>query len=170
MKIVYIGLGSNLDHPAMQIHEAVDRIAHIPGILVKKVSSLYRSKPMGLQDQPDFINAVAEIHTNLSAEALLNFLQRIEIAQKRIRSGKHWGPRTIDLDILLFGNDVIKVNGLHIPHPGLSEREFVVYPLAEIAPNLNLPSGQRMMDLKAQCPMRGLTLLSIEKKENEAVG
>jgi len=165
MKTAYIGLGSNLDNPMTQIHEAVDRMRDIPGVTIKKVSSLYRSKPLDSKNQPDFINAVAEIETNLSAVELLHFLQRIETAQKRIRSGKRWGPRTIDLDILLFGDDVIKTSDLQIPHPGLSQREFVVYPLAEVAPNLDLPSGETIADLKAKCPIRELIVLPIGKSE-----
>lgn len=165
MKTVYIGLGSNLDNPVMQIHEAVDRLRDILGVTIIKLSSLYRSQPMGPKDQPDFINAVAEIETNLSAEELLIFLQRIEAAQKRIRSGKRWGPRTIDLDILLFGDDEIDTRHLQIPHPGLSQREFVVYPLAEIASELRLPSGEKIADLKAQCPMRDMTILPLERSE-----
>lgn len=165
MKKVYIGLGSNLDDPILQIHEAVDRMRDIPGVTINKLSSLYRSKPLGPQDQPDFINAVAEIETNLSPQELLNFLKRIEIAQQRIDSGVRWGPRTIDLDILLFGDEEIETPDLQIPHVGLSQREFVVYPLAEIAPNLTLPSGEKISDLKARCPMREMTVLPIEESE-----
>lgn len=156
MQIVYLGLGSNLDNPINQIQEAISRLQGNPNITVKKISSLYRSEPMGPKNQPDFINAVAEIETNLTAETLLSFLQQTEKLQKRNRSEERWGPRTIDLDILLFGDEIIKTDDLQIPHLGLSRREFVVYPLAEIAPNLDLPSGENMADLKAQCPMRGL--------------
>lgn len=154
MKKAYIGLGSNLDHPDMQIREALDRLGDTPGILVIQVSSLYQSKALGEEIQPDYLNAVVEIETNFSAEELLNFLQRIEDAQKRIRTENRWGPRTIDLDILLFGDDQIQTDRLQVPHPELSQREFVVYPLAEIAPNLRTPSGDSIAQLIAQCPQR----------------
>jgi len=161
MKIIYIGIGSNLNDPIMQVREALDRLQDIPGVFLKKCSSLYKSDPMGPQDQPDFINAVAEMETNLSAEALLSFLQRVEAIQQRDCSGQHWGPRTIDLDILLFGDEVIKTHDLTIPHYGLKNREFVVYPLAEIAPHLVLPSGESISELIAQCPKRNLQLLEL---------
>ena len=162
MKAAYIGIGSNLGEPVMQIREAVDRLKDIPGVNLKKLSSFYRSPPMGPQDQPDFVNVVAAIETNLSVEALFGFLQRIEAAQKRDRAAKRWGPRTIDLDILLFGDEVIKTDELTIPHPGLKEREFVVYPLAEIAPQLTLPGGETIVELKVQCPERHLKVFEPE--------
>ncbi|MCB1826855.1 MAG: 2-amino-4-hydroxy-6-hydroxymethyldihydropteridine diphosphokinase [Coxiellaceae bacterium] len=165
MKTAYIGVGSNLDMPVLQVQEAIDRLRDVPGVVVCKVSQLYQSKPLGPKDQSDFINAVVKIETNLSAEELLNFLQRIEESQKRIRAGKRWGPRTIDLDILLFGDEKISTRSLKIPHPGLSQREFVVYPLAEIAPDLRLPSGETIDEIKAQCPVRGMTVLPIEQRE-----
>ena len=165
MKTAYIGLGSNIDNPVMQIREALDRIRDITGVTLKKLSRFYCSKPMGPKDQPDFINAVVEIATNLSAEALLHCLQRIETTQKRLRTGDRWGPRTIDLDILLFDDEMIETSELHIPHPGLSQREFVVYPLAEIASDLALPTGETIAALKVQCPMRGMTVLPIEESD-----
>ncbi len=159
MKTVYIGLGSNIDNPVMQIHEAVERIKETPGVVFKRLSNLYQSTPLGPQDQPDFVNAVAEIETNLSARGLLAFLQRIEDTQKRDRSAERWGPRTIDLDILLFGDERVESSDLSIPHVGLKERAFVVYPLSEIAPQLTLPGGETISDLKAQCPAGKLKLL-----------
>lgn len=168
MKSVYIGIGSNLDNPLMQIHEAVDRLKAIPGVQLQKLSSLYHSKPMGQQDQPDFINAVAAIEMNLSADVLLTFLRRIESAQGRVRTEKkRWGSRTIDLDILLFGDEIIHTNELIIPHPGLQEREFVVYPLAEIAPQLVLPTGESIADIKAHCPERTLRVVTVEHSEEK---
>lgn len=166
MKTVYIAVGSNLDDPVMQVREAVDRMQDIPGVSIKKTSSLYQSQPMSPKDQPDFINAVVEIETNLEAENLLNFLQRIEAAQKRVRSDDRWGPRTIDLDILLFGDEIIKTKRLRIPHPGLSQREFVVYPLSEVAANLVLPTGEKLADLKEQCPMRDMIVLPLTLSES----
>jgi len=159
MKTVYLGIGSNLDNPVMQIYEAVDRLKAIPGVTVKKLSSLYESSPMGPQDQPDFINAVVAIETNLSAEELFTFLKRIEGVQGRKQTDERWGPRPIDLDILLFGDEMIETAQLTIPHPGLKLREFVVYPLIEVAPHLILPTGESMALVKAQCPKRNLRIV-----------
>jgi len=163
MKIVYIGIGSNLENREMQVREAADRLKKISGVAVLKLSSLYKSSPMGPQDQPDYVNAVAEIETNLSAEALLKFLKRIEVAQERDLDAKRWGPRTIDLDILLFGDEQIQTDILTIPHIGLKKRDFVVYPLAEIAPQLILPTGETMEMLIAQCPKRDLRVIALQK-------
>ena len=166
MKIVYIGIGSNLENPKMQVREAADRLKEIPGVVVVKLSSLYKSSPMGAQDQPDYVNAVAEIETNLSAEALLKFLKRIEVAQERDLDAERWGPRTIDLDILLFGDEQIQTDTLTIPHVGLKKRDFVVYPLAEVAPQLILPTGETMDVLIAQCPKRDLRVIALQQDED----
>ena len=165
MKVAYISMGSNLDNPVMQIREAVDRLKDIPGVSIAKLSSFYQSKPLGNLKQPDFVNVVAAIETNLSADELLTFLHRIENVQKRDRAEVRWGPRTIDLDILLFGDEVIQTRALTIPHPGLKERPFVVYPLAEIAPQLALPGGETIADVKALCPERQLTVLEAQYNE-----
>ena len=115
---------------------------------------------MGPQDQPDYINAVAALTTSLSPLELLKALQDIEQNQGRERQGQRWGPRTLDLDILLFGQQIIKQSHLEIPHYGMKQREFVLYPLAEIAPDLIFPSGGSLQDLLTQCPLNGLKKVS----------
>lgn len=146
MKRVFIGLGSNLNNPVQQIKQAVLHLAEIPNTRLDSVSSIYASKPMGPEDQPDFMNAAALLTTRQKPLELLQELKAIEAHQQRIRT-RHWGPRTIDLDILLFGEDVIDLPELRIPHPGLTQRSFVLHPLFEIAPALILPNGEKLSDL-----------------------
>lgn len=138
MTIAYISLGSNLDDPVSQVQTALASISEIEGVDLIKVSSLYHTKPMGTS-QPDYINAVAKIDTTLKPLALLHALQTIENQQGRVRSEERWGPRTIDLDIQLYGNEAMDTDELTIPHYGLKERDFVLMPLFEIEPDLVLP-------------------------------
>jgi len=152
---VYIGLGSNLDDPQAQIKTAIDDIARIEHTELVQTSSLYKSPPMGPQDQPDYINAVVCVDTSLSAYALLDALQAIEQAHGRIRK-RHWGERSLDLDILLFADKVIDDKRLNVPHPGIAERAFVVYPLAEIAPELNIPKLGAIKQIQENCSPDGL--------------
>ena len=133
MNIAYIGLGANLAEPQAQLQRALAVLESHPQLELKTHSRLYGSKPMGPQDQPDYVNAVAEIATTLEAEALLDVLQQIEQQHGRVRKAERWGPRTLDLDILLFNQAIINTPRLTIPHYGMAEREFVVYPLLEIA-------------------------------------
>jgi len=155
----YIGLGSNLDEPLAQVRRALAALMTLPRSRRVAHSSLYRSRPLGPGGQPDYINAVAAVDTELSPEALLAELQRLERAQGRRRDGERWGPRTLDLDILLFGDTVMSGPDLVIPHPGLQEREFVLYPLQEIAPGLRLPDGSTLADWVGRCPDNGLVRL-----------
>lgn len=141
LTIAYIGLGSNLSKPIEQIKNAIKEIDKIAHSQVTKVSSLYLSKPMGPQDQDDYINAVLALETSLPAIELLNTLQAIENKTGRVRKANRWGARILDLDIILFGNDTINTERLTIPHYGMTEREFVLLPLVEIAPELTLPDG-----------------------------
>lgn len=135
-----IGIGSNLDDPARQVDEALEQLAAIPATRVQRVSNLYRNPPMGPPGQPDYVNAVAALLTRLEPRPLLSALQEIEQRQGRDRSTEeHWGPRRIDLDILTYGLRVITEPGLTIPHPGIPERNFVLFPLLEIAPELSVP-------------------------------
>ena len=131
METAFISLGSNLDHPVKHILVAFDQIEKSSNITVGKISSLYRTRPVGPQNQNDYINAVVSIQTSLSPVELLSTLQRIEKKHKRKRSVK-WGPRSLDLDILLYGTLVLKTKDLTIPHPELVNREFVLIPLVEI--------------------------------------
>jgi 2-amino-4-hydroxy-6-hydroxymethyldihydropteridine diphosphokinase len=155
----YIGLGSNLADPAEQIKAARAEIAALEDVQELAFSSLYQSPPMGPQDQPDYVNAVMAIATTLPALALLRCLQNIEHDQGRLRTGERWGARTLDLDLLLYGDQQIAVPDLIVPHAGLSERSFVLYPLYEIAPQLLVPGKGKLADLVAQCPQAGLKRL-----------
>lgn len=134
----YIGLGSNMESPETQIQEAITAIDRIPDTKLAGFSSLYQSHPVGPQDQPDYINAVAHVVTGLSAEDLLMQLQNIENRQGRTRK-IHWGPRTLDLDLLLYDNEIINEKNLVVPHPEMHNRAFVLYPLYEIAPDIEIP-------------------------------
>lgn len=147
MTLAYIGLGSNLSDPEIQIHRAIVNIKSIPNSHISKISSLYFSRPMGPQDQPDYMNAVLALDTQLSALELLNHLQEIENIAGRVRKENRWGARILDLDIILFGNETINNERLTVPHYGLKEREFVLIPLAEITETLLLPDGDSIATL-----------------------
>ena len=135
---IYIGLGSNLDDPQSQLKKAIIAMEMVPSTSVVKTSSFYRSKPVGPQDQPDYVNAVVELGTELSASVLLDYLQAIENEQGRERKVK-WGARTLDLDILLFGDEIINDDRLQIPHVEMQNRGFVLLPLNEIFPDCIIP-------------------------------
>jgi 2-amino-4-hydroxy-6-hydroxymethyldihydropteridine diphosphokinase len=157
---VYIGLGSNLMNPEEQIRQARMAISKQADIVEIDFSSLYASSPMGPQDQPDYVNAVMRIKTGLSAIELLRVLQEIENNQGRARKGERWGPRSLDLDLLLYADQQVDIPDLIVPHTGLSERAFVLYPLQEIAPdNLFVPGRGALKQLIAQCPLDGLEKL-----------
>jgi 2-amino-4-hydroxy-6-hydroxymethyldihydropteridine diphosphokinase len=157
---VYIGLGSNLALPEKQIQAACKSLASLSETKLVRCSSLYHSHPMGPQDQPDYVNAVAQIETELSPASLLQQTQLIETQQGRMRKTKRWGPRTLDLDILLYGQQQIDTEHLKVPHPGMKQREFVLYPLFEITPDLILPCGEKLSDLVLTCPINGLQIVS----------
>ncbi|MBT4147621.1 MAG: 2-amino-4-hydroxy-6-hydroxymethyldihydropteridine diphosphokinase [Gammaproteobacteria bacterium] len=159
-EIAYIGLGSNLATPEIQINTARNAITALPEVSEVAFSSLYRSPPMGPQDQPDYINAVMAITTGLPAIQLLRQLQQIELDHGRVRKDERWGARTLDLDILLYGQQMIDQPDLIVPHYGLKERAFVLYPLQEIAPDLEVPGQGTMTELLASCPLDGLVRLS----------
>lgn len=139
--IAYIGLGSNLSEPIKQVKNAIEEIKKIAQSHVVNVSSLYLSKPMGPQDQDDYINAVLALKTTLSPLELLNALQSIENKAGRVRKENRWGARILDLDVILFGNEIINTERLTVPHYGMKQREFVLLPLAEIAADLIIPSS-----------------------------
>lgn len=136
---VYVGIGSNLDSPEHQVRQAIVELGALPDSHLTAVSSLYRSAPLGPADQADFINAVATMLTRLEPRELLGELQKIENNHGRDRSGPRWGPRTLDLDLLVFGASTIAENDLTVPHPGIGERNFVLLPLCEVAPGLVVP-------------------------------
>ena len=144
--IAYIGLGANLDEPAEQVRAATHELASLPDTRLMAVSSLYRTAPVGYLDQPDFINAVAEVATRLAPRALLDALLAIERRHGRLREFPN-APRTLDLDLLLYGESAVTEPGLTIPHPRMHERAFVIMPLAEIAPDAPIPGRGRARDL-----------------------
>ncbi len=143
MNNVYIALGSNLNQPILQLTTALDYLQQQPSIQLIAVSPLYSSKPLGPQDQPDYVNAVAQIQTSLEPLALLDLLQAVEQQQGRVRL-RRWGERTLDLDILLFNREIIDTKRLTVPHKEMKNREFVLIPLFDIAPQLILPDGESL--------------------------
>lgn len=157
----YIGLGSNLSDPRAQVINAAIAIGKIPESNVITLSSLYLSKPMGPQDQDDYINAVIAVETRLSALELLDALQSIENSAGRVRKDNRWGARILDCDILLYGNDSIENERLTVPHYGMKLREFVLLPLAEIAPSLHLPDGSSISELAGKISNNGIVKLSL---------
>lgn len=152
----YIGLGSNLGDSEATLSAAVNALTTRSDVRRLILSSLYQSKPHGPQDQPDYINAVAGFETQLSPIALLDVLQSIETQFGRLRSGERWTARTLDLDILLFDNQHIDTGRLKVPHPWMTQREFVLYPLFEIAPTLQLPDGSSLKTHLSNVPENGL--------------
>jgi len=157
---VYIGLGSNLENPKQQIKHAVDELRCLPDSRYIEDSGLYFSRPMGPENQPDYYNAVALIETQMEPLVLLDYLQAIESKLGRVRT-QRWGPRVIDLDILLYGDRQISSHRLQVPHPGLNEREFVLYPLLKLCATLDIPGHGKLQQVIKQCPERGLKYLGI---------
>ena len=159
MTIAFIGLGSNMNSPRQQITTAIQSLGEIQSTQMISASSLYESKPVGPQDQGDYINAVVKLETDLVAIALLDSLQAIENDHGRERK-QHWGPRTLDLDILLFGDQVIHNGRLTIPHAEICNRPFVLVPLAEINPDCVIPEKGLVTDLVSKVDQAGLTVMS----------
>lgn len=154
----YIGLGSNLSDPIQQIKNALLSLEKLPSTRFIKASDFYSNKPYGGVEQPDFINAVAHVQTALPAHDLLQQLQNIENQQGRVRTVR-WGPRTLDLDLLLYGNEIIATKALTVPHPEISKRNFVLYPLISLTPNLIFPNGQHIKELVSACADDNLVML-----------
>lgn len=148
----YIGLGSNLGDSLHTLESALTCLTQHAKITLLQVSSFYQSKPHGPKDQPDYINAVAEITTELGAIELLDTLQQIENTHHRKRTAQRWGPRTLDLDLLLYGDRCIHTERLTVPHPRIEERDFVLYPLAEITPTLTFPNGKSLRECLIRIP------------------
>lgn len=147
MKPVWLALGSNLADPLQQVQNALDALAAIPQTRVVAVSSFYRTPPYGPQDQPDYLNAVVELATALQPDALLDHTQRVEQEQGRVRKDHRWGPRTLDLDILLFDRQTLASDRLTVPHYDMHNRAFMLVPLLEIAPAITLPNGTPVASL-----------------------
>lgn len=156
--LAYIGLGSNLENPRAQVELAFTELAALPDCELLAKSALYSSTAIGPGEQPDYVNAAGLLQTELTPLALLDALQAIEQSHRRVRI-EHWGPRTLDLDILLLDQQTIDSERLKVPHPYLTQRNFVLYPLADIAPELHLPDGRSLQELIALCPRDGLARL-----------
>ncbi len=150
MRLAYIGLGANLGNAAAQVRNAFDELDRMPHSRVLRRSSLYRSAPIGHADQPDFINAAAQLETGLPAERLLAELRGIEDHHGRTRSFAN-APRTLDLDLLLYGRQTMDSAELTLPHPRMHQRAFVLMPLAEIAPDLDVPGRGPVRRLLQDC-------------------
>ncbi len=166
--IAYIGLGSNLDQPAAQLRRALAGLADLEEVEVLRVSSFYLNPPLGPPDQPWYVNAVAQVRTRLTAEELLRSLQRLEDALGRVR-GERWGPRVIDLDLLLYADEVSRTPDLTLPHPEMHRRAFVLAPLAEIAPEAWHPvlrqSAAQLLAALDPADREALKIISSEEPE-----
>ncbi|MEO9275139.1 2-amino-4-hydroxy-6-hydroxymethyldihydropteridine diphosphokinase [Marinomonas sp. 5E14-1] len=157
----YIGLGSNLENPVAQIQQAIKTLRNHNSVHAFHVSPIYSSKPVGPQDQPDYINAAATFMTELSPLTLLDLLQNIEQAQRRIRE-RHWGPRTLDLDLLLYGQETIQNSRLTVPHAFMLERGFVMQPLSDLAPDMLLANGKTVTEQLHQLDTSDLVFIKEE--------
>jgi 2-amino-4-hydroxy-6-hydroxymethyldihydropteridine diphosphokinase len=162
----FIALGSNLNEPARQLRQALDALESLNHTRLLRASSAYRSAAVGPGSQPDYLNAVSELETRLAPEALLDALQQQELAQGRTRN-IHWGPRTLDLDILLYGELQIQSPRLTIPHPQMKQRDFVLHPLLELCgANFVLPGGEELGTLVDQCPTGRLNRTALTLHSN----
>lgn len=153
MQQVYLSLGSNLNTPEEQLIRAIQALSQIAQTQLVAYSSFYSTTPVGPQDQPRFVNVAVELATELSPLELLDATQKIELEQGRVRKEQRWGPRTLDIDILLFGEQIINHQRLTVPHYQMHVRAFMLEPLAEICPTeFKLPNAQTLAQLRAQCP------------------
>jgi 2-amino-4-hydroxy-6-hydroxymethyldihydropteridine diphosphokinase len=155
----YVGVGSNLAEPARQVSRALEALARIPDTLLVVSSPRYRTAPFGTVVQPVFVNAVAGLLTRLAPEELLAALRSLERELGREPPRERWGPRLIDLDLLVVGREVRASDTLKLPHPGIAERDFVLYPLADIAPDLDVPGLGRVAELLTRVANRGIEKL-----------
>ena len=155
----YIGLGSNLENPKAQVLRAAGALATLRATRLVRLSPLYRSKPFGPVPQPDFINAVAGVLTQLDSRTLLGELLALEKTHGRPADRQHWGPRIIDLDLLVYGRERREEPGLTLPHRGIVERNFVLYPLCDLAPDLDVPGLGRVAELKGRLTSEGIECL-----------
>jgi 2-amino-4-hydroxy-6-hydroxymethyldihydropteridine diphosphokinase len=158
LRPAYVAIGSNLEEPPGQVRRAMQQLSRHDFIRLELRSRLYRSSPMGPQDQPDFVNAAVGVLTSLAPRELLEALLSIEKAMGRDRR-ERWGPRIIDLDLIWMVGDPVDEPGLNLPHPGVSERNFVLYPLADIAPTLRIPGHGRVAELAGRIGDAGLSVL-----------
>lgn len=152
----YIAVGSNLNDPRTQVMQALERLEALPATRMILRSSFYSTRPFGPVPQPDFVNAVAGVLTQLDAPSLLKELQQLELAFGRPAAHEKWGPRIIDFDLLMHGRECRNDPDLVLPHPGIVERNFVLYPLADIAPDLDVPGLGRVAELKRRVSPEGI--------------
>lgn len=157
---VYIGIGSNLNNPIQQVKAAIDELAKLPKSQLIAISHLYQSPSWEGDDQPEYINAVAALETSLHAHDFLTELEKIEFLHGRTRSTRRWGPRVLDLDLILFDDLAINTARLIVPHPEFHKRAFVLVPLQEIAPELILSSGKKLQELIDELPEIKLSIIS----------
>ena len=156
-KPVYVGVGSNIENPRAQVEKAIDKLRALsPKFRVVLVSPLYGTKPFGPVAQPDFVNGVVSALTQLDPQTLLKEFQATEAALGRPAERQKWGPRVIDLDLLIYGRERLQAPDLTLPHPGIVERNFVLYPLADIAPDLDVPGLGKVAELKRQVAQAGI--------------
>lgn len=158
----YVAVGSNLDRPRERVLEACERMRRLPATRLESISRLYRTRPMGVLDQPEFVNAAVGLLTQQGARELLDALLEIERAMGRTRQ-ERWGPRIIDLDLIWMVGAAAEEPGLTLPHPGVSMRNFVLYPLNDIAPTLDIPGHGRVMDLKRRAGEEGISVMEREE-------
>jgi 2-amino-4-hydroxy-6-hydroxymethyldihydropteridine diphosphokinase len=156
----YVALGSNLSEPRQQVERAFEALAAMPGSRLVRRSGHWRSQPMGPQDQPEFVNAAAGLVTTAAPREFLDELKAIERRLGRTQPAVRWGPRLIDLDLLVFGDIQVDEPGLAVPHPGLHQRNFVLYPLAEIAAELWVPGLARVCRLRERVSGAGIERLA----------
>ncbi len=148
---VYVGLGSNLDNPIAQLRTAKSAISMLPRTRLERCSSFYRTAPVGYTKQSDFLNAVCRLSTELDAATLVEHLLAIEVQHGRVERKQKWGPRILDLDLLLYDQSVMSTPGLTVPHPRLHERAFVLYPLSELDRDLIVPGRGKVTEFLASC-------------------
>jgi len=159
MTRAYVALGGNLDDPRAQVLRGFEALARLPETELVARSRLYRSTPWGVVEQPEFVNAAAELETTFTPRALLDALLAIERGAGRDRSGARWGPRVLDLDLVLYGQVSLHEPGLTLPHPHLHERAFVLLPLNDLAPDLEVPGHGRVRELLVRVDTAGCALL-----------
>lgn len=158
----WIGLGSNLGDPAAHVKTALTELSSQPGISLRRVSRMYRTAPWGHRDQPDFVNAVVALDSPQEPMVMLGRLQDIEGRMGRVRSGRRWGPRLIDLDVLLAGDLILHLERLVVPHPRMHRRRFVLMPMAEIDPGLVIPARGRVQHLLLGLPESGVSVVDTD--------
>ena len=160
----FVGIGSNLNQPTRRIAESITALNNISAVTLERVSSVYQTDPMGPADQPVYLNAVAQLSTSLAPLALLDTLQGVENEQGRVRTNERWTARTLDLDLLLYGDQQIDHERLTVPHPGMTVRSFVLVPLLEIAPDVEIPGKGPAADYRANCEDFGIQC--VEKRHD----